>query len=55
MEREREQERRRRPGTTRPERLAMVRELLTWDTLDLEALDKSGRTAVQLALRKTQN
>ena len=55
LEREREQERRRRPGTTRPERLAMVRELLTWDTLDLEALDKSGRTAVQLALRKTQN
>ena len=55
LERERERERRRRPGTTRPERLAMVRELLTWDTLDLEALDKSGRTAVQLALRKTQN
>ena len=55
LEREREQERRRRPGTTRPERLAMVRELLTWDTLDLEAQDKSGRTAVQLALRKTQN
>ena len=53
--RDREQARRKRPGTTRPERLAMVRELLTWDTLDLEALDKSGRTAVQLALRKTQN
>lgn len=55
LARERERERRRRPGTTRPERLAMVRELLTWDTLDLEVLDKSGRTAVQLALRKTQN
>ena len=55
LERAREQERRRRPGTTQSERLAMVRELLTWDTLDLEALDKSGRTAVQLALRKTRN
>ena len=55
LARERERERRRRPGTTRPERLAMVRELLTWKTLDLEAQDKSGRTAVQLALRKTQN
>ena len=55
LEREREQARRRRPGATRPERLAMVRELLTWNTLDLEVLDKSGRTAVQLALRKTQN
>ena len=55
LERERERERRRRPGTTQAERLAMVRELLTWKTLDLEAQDKSGRTAVQLALRKTRN
>ena len=48
-------ERESQPGATREERLAMVRELLRWEELDLEIVDDSDHTAVQLALRKTKN
>ena len=41
-------------ATTRPQRMEMVKELLRWDTLDLDAVDHRERTALHYAARKTK-
>ena len=43
-----------RAGNNRKTRRAMVKELLRWNTLDLDAVDHTGKTALRYAVRKTK-